>query len=164
MESARRFLVQQLKDLMKAKDWSVLDLHNQTDVSRSWITDLVSGERDFGIDAFEQLLLKGFGKNFDFILSAPELGEIPVEGRDLYRKLQVAIENAIETGTLDAVRYAMTAITNQTIADKVLHDKTRPEGSKRKSKDVEKVRAQAGAPDSGKRHATKQEKQASSKN
>jgi hypothetical protein len=134
MKSGRELLLEHLHGLMKSKgwrwpdgEWNVPALHAKAGGSKRWLYRLVRGETDFGIDSYERVLQKGFGMPFATVIAGFRRSDVPRDVEDLYESLRVAIENAKETHTLEALRFALDAVFDKAAAVRALHDKTRIE-------------------------------------
>lgn len=126
--TGRQLLVERLQKLMEAKGWkkpdsrwNIAELHAKVGGSRAWLYKVVDGTGNFSIDEYERIL-GAFDVTFEFVVSGMNTSSRSKDAQNLHWKIDTAIENAAQTGSLEAVTFAIAAITDKTIADRKLQD------------------------------------------
>lgn len=115
-------------------DWDISALHKKAGGSRRWLYRMIRGETNFGIDEYERVL-RGFDLSFQSVMAGVNPSSVPRDVEDLYMKFAAVIENAKQTGTLEAVRFTINALADKTAADRAVQEKmraARPKKEKRK--------------------------------
>jgi hypothetical protein len=108
-------------------EWDVPKLHGFVGGSRAWLYKIVQGKKKPSVEEYERLFT-GLGQpSFQAAIStmAGKQPRRPREIETLHADLDIAIDNAIQTGTMEGVKYAIRALVTTTTSDRASMESAR---------------------------------------